>query len=146
MKTLLILFSSMAMLGGLASGSEEGLFIRIVHEEASDETIAMTDDRGDTLFVSTAAILVPGDVESASVVSSEGGPMIVFDFRPSAHGKMAEATRSAIGKRLAIVIDGELISAPVVQEPFHEGCNISGNFTQAWAEEVVSRINGGAAD
>ena len=44
--------------------------------------------------------------------------------------KFGRATTDNVGKRLAIVLDGEIISAPNINEPITSGKGmISGNFT-----------------
>jgi hypothetical protein len=45
-----------------------------------------------------------------------------------------------IGEKLAVVIDGKLISAPVVRDSFSSGASVTGDFTREWAESVVKRV------
>jgi len=56
-----------------------------------------------------------------------------------------QLTRKNVGQRLAIYLDGALISAPMVQEAISGGkAQISGNFTLTEAKELVQRLNAGA--
>ena len=52
--------------------------------------------------------------------------------------KLHAATERNIGKRMAILIDGEVVSAPVVREPIAESAVINGNITKAKAERIVA--------
>lgn len=53
----------------------------------------------------------------------------------------AAATRFYIGKRLAVVADGVVLTAPVVREPIEGGkLEITGTFTLEAAKELVRRI------
>ena len=55
--------------------------------------------------------------------------------------KFAEATSANIGKQIAIVYDGSVISAPNVQTAITDGrCQITGNFTYEEAENLASTI------
>ncbi len=56
-----------------------------------------------------------------------------------------ELTAKNIGRRLAIYIDNDLISAPVVREVIPNGrAQITGNFTVDEAKELVRNLNAGA--
>lgn len=55
--------------------------------------------------------------------------------------KFAEATSANIGKQIAIVYDGSVISAPTVQNAITDGrCQITGNFTYEQADQLASTI------
>ncbi len=65
---------------------------------------------------------------------------IEIDFLLNAEGaeSFAKVTRENKGRRLAIVLDGELYSAPNINEPIETGSGrISGNFDQASARELA---------
>lgn len=116
-----------------------GLYLREVVEEGAEGAFEMTDDDGEKVFVSPNAVIVPEDVEAASVVEDDR-VLISFVFGSSGREKLAKATRALIGKKLAVIIDGRFVSAPVVQDPFSSSVVISGDFTREWAESVVERI------
>ena len=53
-------------------------------------------------------------------------------------------TRENVGRSIAIVFDGRVISCPIVNDAISGGVTeISGNFTEAEAEELAARINAG---
>lgn len=59
--------------------------------------------------------------------------------------KFAEATSANIGKQIAIVYDGSVISAPNVQNAITDGrCQITGNFTYEQADQLASTIRIGS--
>jgi len=50
-------------------------------------------------------------------------------------------TRENIGKNIAIVIDGKVVAAPVVQAEIKEGkCMISGNFSKGDASKMKALL------
>ena len=59
--------------------------------------------------------------------------------------KFAEATEENLGKQIAIVYDGEVISAPTVQSAITDGrCQITGDFSYEEADQLASTIRIGS--
>ena len=59
--------------------------------------------------------------------------------------RFGKATTSGVGKRLAIILDGKIISAPVVQDAIISGSGqISGNFTFQTATDLSLLLRSGA--
>ena len=59
--------------------------------------------------------------------------------------KFATATEENVGKQIAIVYDGEVISAPTVQSAITDGrCQITGDFTYEEADQLASTIRIGS--
>ena len=71
-------------------------------------------------------------IKSAMVVRGNlGEPEINFTLDSQAAEKFGEITTEYVHQRMAIVLDGELYSAPVINEPITTGSGrISGNFDQ----------------
>ena len=91
------------------------------------------------------------DLTSASVGSSQTGQWVVdLVFNASGTKKFADLTRSMVGEQMAIFFNGEMQSAPVIQEPILEGrAQISGGgenggFSAQQAKEMVDLLNAGA--
>src|SRR5438552_7749741 len=88
--------------------------------ESEEMTITRTDAAGGTtrevLQVQRTPLLDHKAVRSASVQTSAptGAPEIQVTFTDKGAQRFAEITRQNIGKRLAIVVDGKLLSAPVI--------------------------------
>lgn len=74
-----------------------------------------------------------------------GSPQVSLEFDDEGRKLFAEITERNVGKRVAIMIDGVIISAPVVQEKITEGnAVITGNFTVDEAKELARNLNQGA--
>ncbi|MBC6445536.1 MAG: protein translocase subunit SecD, partial [Alphaproteobacteria bacterium GM202ARS2] len=72
-------------------------------------------------------------------------PIINFTFDRAGARKFGEITRDNVGERLAIVLDGVVISSPVINEPILGGSGmISGNFTVPEANELAKLLRAGA--
>ena len=86
------------------------------------------------------------DFKRAQAATEGGFSWIVsFDLKPKAAKKFGDLTSSMIGKPLAIFLDGNLISAPVVRSAITAGSGqISGDFTVDEAQDLAVQLNAGA--
>jgi preprotein translocase subunit SecD len=74
-----------------------------------------------------------------------GEPIVSFRFNTSGSRKFAQATSENVGQPFAIVLDNEVISAPVIREPITAGSGqISGNFTVQGANDLAILLRAGA--
>ena len=74
-----------------------------------------------------------------------GVPQISLQFDAEGTKKFADITQRNIGKRVAIFLDGQILSAPTVQTAITDGrAVITGQFTVQEAKELVTRLNSGA--
>ena len=74
-----------------------------------------------------------------------GEPIVTFRFNSAGSRKFAQATSENVGQPFAIVLDNEVISAPVIREPITGGSGqISGNFTVQAANELAILLRAGA--
>jgi preprotein translocase subunit SecD len=72
-------------------------------------------------------------------------PIVSFKFNSSGSRKFAQATSENVGVPFAIVLDNEVISAPVIREPITGGSGqISGNFTVQQANDLAILLRAGA--
>lgn len=79
------------------------------------------------------------DLSNAQVTMGEyGAPVVSFQLNPEGASKFGKLTGENIGKRLAIVLDGMVQSAPVIQSQITDNGQITlgrgGNFDQIMAE------------
>ena len=72
-------------------------------------------------------------------------PIVTFRFNTNGARRFAQATQENVGKPFAIVLDNEVISAPVIREPILGGSGqISGNFTVQAANDLAILLRAGA--
>ncbi len=72
-------------------------------------------------------------------------PIVSFRFNTSGARKFAQATQENVGRPFAIILDNEVISAPVIREPIIGGSGqISGNFTVQQANDLAILLRAGA--
>jgi protein-export membrane protein SecD len=74
-----------------------------------------------------------------------GAPMVGIEFNSEGADLFAKITRENIGKPLAVVLDGQVLSAPVIQTEITGGqAQITGNFSAEEAKTLVRNLNYGA--
>ena len=97
-------------------------------------------------------------IEKRAVVSGEdltdaqpgfdqrnGEPIVSFRFNNNGARRFAQATQENVGKPFAIILDNEVISAPVIREPILGGSGqISGSFTVQSANDLAILLRAGA--
>ena len=92
--------------------------------------------------------LTGADLSSARVGFDEqksGKPVIQLQFSKEGGDKFEKITSENIGKPLAIILDNEVVSAPIVQEIISGGqAAISGDFTLDQAKQLSLQLNAGA--
>jgi preprotein translocase subunit SecD len=72
-------------------------------------------------------------------------PVVNFKFNTSGARKFSQATSENVGLPFAIVLDNEVISAPVIREPITGGQGqISGGFTVQQANDLAILLRAGA--
>uniref|UniRef100_UPI0035B3BC91 protein translocase subunit SecD n=1 Tax=Novosphingobium sp. TaxID=1874826 RepID=UPI0035B3BC91 len=72
-------------------------------------------------------------------------PIVNITFDQAGGAKFAKLTTENVGKRFAIILDGKVLSAPVIQEPIIGGqARISGSFTVESANQLAIALRSGA--
>jgi SecD/SecF fusion protein len=98
----------------------------------------------ETFVVSKAAAggLTSRAIESAKVSRDNlGRPQIDFQLSPKGTELFAEITRTNIGRRLAVVMNGEVLSAPTIVAPIQMGSvTLTGDFNRPEAFELASLL------
>ena len=107
-----------------------------------------TDESGNPLqyYVVTKRVEVGGETLIDSQPSfQDNQPVVSFRFNTAGGRKFGRATQRSVGKQLAIVLDGAVISAPRVNEPILGGSGIiTGNFSVQEASDLSLLLRAGA--
>lgn len=87
------------------------------------------------------------DLRRAQVVfdPNDGSPQVGIDFTDEGGKKFGEISSRNVGKPVAMVLDNEIVSAPVIREAITQGSAvISGQFTTDEAKQLAVQLNAGA--
>lgn len=91
-------------------------------------------------------VLTGKDLKDAKAQISNGNQSVVgLEFNDEGGKKFADLTARNIGKQIAIVLDGDVLTAPVVQEAITGGrAQISGSRTMEEAERLAILLRSGS--
>ena len=109
-----------------------------------DELISENDEK---LKISKRIVMSGENLIDAqpSIQNQQNEPTVSFTLDRLGSQKFGRATTDNVGKRLAIVLDGKIISAPTINEPITSGKGvISGNFTFQEATDLALLLRSGA--
>lgn len=77
--------------------------------------------------------------------TTDNTPLVGLEFTAAGGDLFAKITKENIGKPLAVILDGAILSAPVIQSEITGGkAQITGNFTPEEAKTLVRNLNYGA--
>ncbi len=80
----------------------------------------------------------------AGVSPQPGEWVVTFELTPEGGAILGEFTETHIGESMAIVLDGVVLSAPLIQARLDSEGVVSGGFTQEQAEQLALQLNSGA--
>ena len=96
-------------------------------------------------LVRRQAAMTGRDLKTARVgVGDHGEPNVQFTLNPEGAARFKQETGRNIGRRLAIVLDERVTSAPVIEQPVGAEGQIRGHFTAAEADELAKVLRAGA--
>lgn len=112
---------------------------------AASERLPMAENPGQYMAV-RKRVMVSGDTLVDSQPSFQNGEAVVsFRFDSVGAKRFGDATKENVGRPFAIVLDGKVISAPVIREPILGGSGvISGSFTVQTASDLALLLRAGA--
>ncbi len=91
------------------------------------------------------AMITGRDLKSARVgVDENNRPQINFSLNATATDKFSRETGRSIGRQLAILLDGTVYSAPVINSKLGSDNRITGRFTTQEADELSKILKAGA--
>ncbi|MCA8928883.1 MAG: protein translocase subunit SecD [Alphaproteobacteria bacterium] len=99
-----------------------------------------------TEYVVQKRVIVGGEsLVDAQPSFQQGQPVVSFRFDTVGAQKFGRATQQNVGKPLAIVLDGRVISAPVIRDAILGGSGIiSGSFTTQQVQDLALLLRAGA--
>ncbi|MBQ9092081.1 MAG: protein translocase subunit SecD, partial [Anaerotignum sp.] len=137
----------------VAQEGDKRIRVQIPGVKNAEDAIQQIGQTAQLTFVDNAGnVLLTGDmVETAEkqvgAVDANGPsvPYVALEFDEEGTKRFAEATAENIGQVIYIVMDDEIISAPVVQTAITNGqAMITGHFGGEEAEELASLIRAGS--
>ena len=129
-------------------GKTAQLNFRLVSDNKNEFGVdELISENGEKLTISKRIIMSGENLIDAqpSIQNQSNEPTVSFTLDRLGAQKFGRATTDNVGKRLAIVLDGEIVSAPNINEPITSGNGmISGNFTFQEATDLALLLRSGA--
>jgi len=132
----------------VASGGQQTLQAAVRFEARLAElrpvpglVVAQVATSRDVIYLHPEAVVTNDDVARSSVL--QDGPDdfgVLVEFLPAGEQRLRQATTAHLGRLLAILIDGEVVIAPVIRSAIGDSAVISGAYTRAEAERIVAGI------
>jgi len=73
-----------------------------------------------------------------------GQPVVEFTLKPQAADTFGDLTGKNVGSGLAVVLDGRVVTAPVINSQIRDRGQIEGGFTQESAQDLATTLRSGA--
>ncbi len=128
-------------------GKTAKLNFRLVSDNNEFGTEELISENGEKLNISKRIIMSGENLIDAqpSIQNQNNEPTVSFTLDRIGAQKFGRATTDNVGKRLAIVLDGDIVSAPNINEPITSGNGmISGNFSFQEATDLALLLRSGA--
>ncbi len=128
-------------------GRTAQLNFRLVSENSEFGVDELISETGEKLKISKRIVMSGENLIDAqpSIQNQQNEPTVSFTLDRLGAQKFGRTTTDNVGKRLAIVLDGKIISAPNINEPITSGNGmISGNFTFQEATDLALLLRSGA--
>ncbi len=142
---LVIASSSMWPFAGSTAQAAIRFEVRLAEEQpVAGLTAARVANSGRTVYLHPEVVVTNTDIAFSNVIpGNTPSQQFWVDVRLTAAGadKMRQATANHLGRPVAILIDGEVASAPTVKSPIGAAAVISGDFTRAEAEKIASGMS-----
>ena len=128
-------------------GKTAQLNFRLVSDNSEFGIDEILSETGEKLKISKRIVMSGENLIDAqpSIQNQQNEPTVSFTLDRLGAQKFGRATTDNVGRRLAIVLDGKIISAPNINEPITSGNGmISGNFTFQEATDLALLLRSGA--
>ncbi|MCP4650002.1 MAG: protein translocase subunit SecD [PVC group bacterium] len=130
----------------LVSDDEEKLRETLATDDVPSGYELKYDEDEKPLLLESNAVMT-GDSLADAVISRDqyGRPSIKLEFTGEGAKMFGNITGANVNRRLAIVLDGYIYSAPVIRERISQGsAEISGNFSMDKAKDLANILRAGA--
>ena len=131
-------------------GKTANLTFRFINEGNNDTfgVESLSYENNDTESLVSKRIILSGEnlLDAKAQMNNQTNETVVsFNLDRVGTKRFAKATRAGVGRQLAIILDGKIVSAPVIRDAIVGGSGqISGNFTFQSAADLALLLRSGA--
>ena len=97
---------------------------------------------GQKFYLHDEVIMSNDNIAMASVVIWDEKPVVELQFTLTGKDKFAQLTKENLKRRMGMLVDGKLVTAPIINAPIDQGIAIiTGDFTKDEAQRIADGIN-----
>jgi preprotein translocase subunit SecD len=124
------------------AGSDANKY-EVMVEDVKDDDQVVVGER--FLILEKRRVITGRDLKTARVSSGDfNQPVVLFILTGDGGRKFGEVTSANIGRQLAIVLDGRVMSAPSIESRITDQGTIHGQFSQQEVQDLVTVLRSGA--
>lgn len=125
-----------------ASVQRASLEFRVVREQKMEGDLEIAGRDGEPLILSKDAVLTATDVVQVEVALEPDlvHYAVTLHFTPEAAQRFHKVTTDNVGKRLAILVNGQVWEVPFIRFPLDSSVMISSNYSRAAATEMAEQL------
>ncbi len=106
---------------------------------AFEATVKNSDKK---VYVHYQAVATHVDVVKASVVENGGRYEVALTLTPEAAAKLTSATSRHVGRPVAVILDGDVVSVLTVRSPIGGAIVVAADFTREEATRIAAGLQG----
>ncbi len=139
---LLFLLCATSLFAEDAPGKRPELAFRLAESERAEELIeAAAPNDGPTLFLHAENVLTGKDVTSVTFERNDHGEVdVTIQIESAAAKRLAAVTKANMGKRLAILLDGKVITAPIIRAEISSQAQMTGRFSNEELLQIFAAL------
>ena len=105
---------------------------------------ATVGDSGRTVYLPEDVVLSNSDIARAEALRNREGNSysVVVTFTPEGARKMEAATRGHSGRPMAVLLDGRVVTCPIVRSVITTSAVVDAHYPKAEADRIVAGILG----
>jgi WD40 repeat protein len=117
--------------------------LRLAYSQPGDGLVEMAIAGGDEkVYVAQDTIATDAGIANAEVIDDSAGQAVIqFTFKDEAAKHLRAATGQHRDKPLAILVNGNMLAAPIVRDAIGGKALISGKFSREEAQRIVTLVN-----
>lgn len=146
MKYFMNLLIAAALFGCSAPEKQAGkvtVEFRFAETEAAEGlTETILPITGQKFYLHDEVVMSNDDIVMASVTMWNGKPVVELQFTFTGKEKFAQLTKENLKRRVGMLVDGKLVTAPIINAPIDHGIAIiTSDFTKDEAQRIADGIN-----
>jgi preprotein translocase subunit SecD len=131
------------VLGAVNSQAQTKLEIRLAEKQPATGLVEAPVSHSDRhVYLQQSAVITNEDVTNARVVPAGAAFSVAISLTPQGGEKMANATLNHMGRPLAILVNGTVVTAPTLRGAVGQVAIIMGDFTRQEADEIAALLSG----